>query len=55
MLKGAYWEGETELLLLETYSSTQQIVALSTTESEYISTKMLLMLWRSAVIWRSAI
>ena len=45
----AYWEGELEGLLtpgawiyigdylLETYSSTQQIVALSTTESEYIS------------------
>ena len=27
------------VILLETYSSTQQIVALSTTESEYISTK----------------
>ena len=47
----AHWEGELEGLsttgawiyfggyLLETYSSTQQIVALSTTESEYISTK----------------
>ena len=46
----AYWEGELEGLsttgawicfggyLLETFSSTQQIVALSTTESEYIST-----------------
>ena len=51
VVKGAYWEGELEGLskrgawiyfggyLLETYSSTQQIVALSTTESEYISTK----------------
>ena len=50
-VKGAYWEGELEGLsttgawiyfggyLLETYSSTQQIVELSTTESEYISTK----------------
>ena len=47
----AYWEGELEGLsttgawmyfggyLLETYSSTQQIVALSTTENEYISMK----------------
>ena len=47
----AYWEGELEGLsttgawidfggyLLETYSPTQQIVALSTTESGYISTK----------------
>ena len=47
----AFWEGELEGLsttgawiyfgghLLETYSSTQQIVALSTTESEYISIK----------------
>ena len=47
----AYWEGELDGLwttgawiyfggyLLETYSSTQQIVALSTTESEYISVK----------------
>ena len=47
----AYWEGELEGLsttgawicfggyLLETYSSTQQIVALFSTESEYISTK----------------
>ena len=47
----AYLDGELEGLsttgawiyfgsyLLETYSSTQQIVALSTTESEYISTK----------------
>ena len=47
----AYWEGELEGLsttgawiyfgvyLLETYSSTQQIVALSTSESEYISIK----------------
>ena len=47
----AYWEGELEGLsttgawiyfggyLLETYPSTQQIVALSTTESEYISTE----------------
>ena len=47
----AFWEGELEGLsttgawicfgdhLLETYSSTQQILALSTTESEYISTK----------------
>ena len=47
----AYWEGELEGLLtagawiyfggylLEKYSSTQQIVALSTTESEYISVK----------------
>ena len=47
----AYWEGELEGLLttgawiyfggylLETYSSTQQNVALSTTESEYISIK----------------
>ena len=51
VVKGAYWEGELEGLLtknawiyfggylLETYSSTQQIVALSTAESEYISTK----------------
>ena len=50
VVKGAYWEGELETVndgrldsfwwyLLETYSSTQQIVALSTTESEYISTK----------------
>ena len=49
--KGAYWEGGLEGLsttgawicfggyLLETYSSTQQIVALSSTESEYISTR----------------
>ena len=49
--KGAHWEGELEGLsttgawiyfggyLLETYPTTQQIVALSTTESEYISTK----------------
>ena len=51
VVKGACWEGE--LVgpsttgawicfggsLLETYSSTQQIVALSTTESEYVSTK----------------
>ena len=49
-MNGAYWEGELEGLsttgawiyfggyLLETYSSTQQIVTLSTTESEYIST-----------------
>ena len=47
----AYWEGELEGLLmtgawiyfggylLETYSSTQQIVALSITESEYTSMK----------------
>ena len=51
VVTGAYWEGELEELsttgawiyfggyLLETYSSTQQIVALYTTESEYISTK----------------
>ena len=51
MVTEAYWEGELERLsttgswiyfgccLLETYSSTQQIVALSTTESEYISIK----------------
>ena len=51
VVKGAYWEEELEGLsttgawicfggyLLETYSSTQQTVALSTTESEYISTK----------------
>ena len=39
--------------LLETYSSTQQIVALSTTESENISITMLFMLWRSAMLWRS--
>ena len=51
VVKGAYWEGELEGLsttgawiyfggyLRETYSSTQQIVALKTTESEYISTK----------------
>ena len=51
VVKGAYWGGELEGLsttgawicfggyLLETYSSTQQIVALSTAESEYISTK----------------
>ena len=51
MVKGANWEGELEGLsttgawiylggyLLETYSSTQQIVALSTAKSEYISTK----------------
>ena len=51
VVKGAYWEGELERLsttgawicfggyLLETYSSTQQIVALSTTQNEYISTK----------------
>ena len=50
-MKGAYWEGELEGLsttgawicfgsyLLETYSSTHQTVALSTKESEYISTK----------------
>ena len=50
-MKGAYWEGKLEELsttgawiwfggyLLETYSSIQQIVALSTTENEYISTK----------------
>ena len=50
VVKGAYWEGELEGLsttgawiyvggyLLETYSSTQQIVALSTAESEYIPT-----------------
>ena len=51
VVTGAYWEGELEGLsttgawiyfggyLLETCSSTQQIVALPTTESEYISTK----------------
>ena len=51
VVKGAYWDTELEGLLttgawicfgrhlLETYSSTQQIVALSTTENEYISTK----------------
>ena len=51
VVKGAYWEGELEGLsttgawicfgryLPETYSSTQQIVAPSTTGSEYISTK----------------
>ena len=51
VVKGAHWEGELEGLsttgawiyfggyLLETYSSSQQIVALSTEESEYISTK----------------
>ena len=50
-MKGAYWEGELERMstsgawicsggyLLDTYFWTQQIVALSTTESEYISTK----------------
>ena len=50
-MKGAYWEGELEGLsttgawiyfggnFLETYSSTQRIVALSTTECEHISTK----------------
>ena len=50
-MTGVYWEGELEGLsttgawiyfggyLLETYSSTQQVVALSATESEYISTK----------------
>ena len=51
VVEGAYWEGELEGLsttgawiyfggyLMETYSLTLQIVALSTTESEYISTK----------------
>ena len=51
MVSEAHWEGELEGLsttgawicfgryLLETYSSTQQMVALSTTEGEYISTK----------------
>ena len=51
VVTGAYWEGELEGLsttsawiyfggyLLETYSWTQQSVALSTTENEYISTK----------------
>ena len=51
VVKGTYWEGELEGLsttgawicfggyLLETYSSIQQIVALSTTENKYISTK----------------
>ena len=51
MVTEAYWEGELEGLsttgawiyfggyLLETYSSTQQIVAPCTTESEHISTK----------------
>ena len=58
----AYWVGELDGLrstscgwiyfgdhLLETYSSTQQIVALSTAESEYISTTKG-MLWSFAVL-----
>ena len=61
----ANWAGELEELrstscgwiyfedhLLEAYSSTQQIVALSTAESKYISiTKVQLTLWRFAVLW----
>ena len=51
MVTEAYWEGKLEGLsttgawiyfgvyLLETYSSTQQIMALSTTKSEYFSIK----------------
>ena len=61
----AIWAGELEGLrstscgwiylgdhLLKTRSSTQQNVALSTAESEYISiTRVQLVLWRSAVLW----